>query len=52
MNEAGVIDARLPAPAAEVTVYRRLGDVPFFILLFVAALLSAAVSRRAEAGNR
>jgi len=46
LNGEGVIDARLPAPAPGITAYRRIGDVPFFILVFAMALAVAAGSRR------
>ncbi len=47
LNRAGVIDARLPAPLAEATPYRRLGDVPFFVFLFAIAFLTIGLTRRA-----
>ncbi len=47
LNESGVIDARLPAPAPGITAYRRVGEVPFFALVFALGLVAAAGSRRA-----
>jgi len=46
LNEAGIIDARLPAPAPAVTPYRRIGDVPFFAAVFALGFAAAGWSRR------
>ena len=32
LGERGFVDARLPQPTAEPTVYARLGDMPFWVL--------------------
>lgn len=38
LNEAGVLDARLPMPAKSTTLYARYGDATFVILLLFAIL--------------
>jgi apolipoprotein N-acyltransferase len=45
LNEAGVLDARLP-PAAEPTFYARTGDMPALALAILAALGIAVVDGR------
>ena len=44
LNEAGFVDARLPAPRPP-TLYSRTGDAPFAVLLLI-SLLGAATYRR------
>lgn len=44
LNRAGVLDVRLPRPAAALTLYARLGDWIYLVLLLVAA--ATALFRR------
>jgi apolipoprotein N-acyltransferase len=44
LNEAGFVDAKLPAALAP-SLYSRIGDAPFAILLLIVAMMTLALKK-------